>query len=334
MTPQSQRAGRRRGWRWWITRTVAVLVGIVLVLVVVTAIAGAAAKSRLAQEYPAPGQMVDVGGYSLHLHCTGQGDLTVILEAGQGDFSLSWARVQPEVAQFARVCAYDRAGAGWSDPSPHPRTAQTMVDELHTLLTNANVEGPVVLVGHSLGGMLMRLYAHDYPDDVTGMVLVDSLHEELPVRIPEYARLLKEQAGQFGPLAWLRAAGIVALASENIPVTGLPDEAAAAYRAVVATGTVFETIAAEMNAAVENCAAVRAAGITSLGEIPLIVLTAGLAEPLPGLSPVQNQQWRETWLLLQSEFLALSPRSRQVIQLQQPDLVVDAIRQVIITTRE
>jgi pimeloyl-ACP methyl ester carboxylesterase len=342
MTLPAQTAQRKRGVGGWIARVLAAIGVLVLALIAATAIAGAVAKANLARQYPAPGQLVDVGGYNLHIYCTGQGSPTVLLEAGQGDFSLSWARVQSEIAKFARVCSYDRAGAGWSEPSPKPRTAETMVDELDTLLTHAGIEGPVVVVGHSLGGMLMRLYAHEHPDAVIGMVLVDSLHEDLPVRFPEYARLLAEQVGQFGPLAWLRAAGIVALAPANIPTTGLPDEAAAQYRAVIATGTVFETIAAEMSAAVENCAAVRAAGITSLGDIPLVVLTAGLAEALPGVSAEQNQQWRATWLELQSELLALSPRSRQVmaeqsghvIQLQQPDLVVDAVRQVIAATNE
>ena len=90
------------------------------------------------------------------------------------DYSATWIYVQPEVAKTTRVCSYDRAGYGWSDPSPYPRTANWRVEELHTLLVNASIQGPYVLVGHSLGGMLARVYAHNYQDEVIGMVLVDS----------------------------------------------------------------------------------------------------------------------------------------------------------------
>ena len=114
----------------------------VVILALVTLGAGAVAKSNLAKENPAPGQLVDVGGYKLHINCIGEGSPTVILEAGWGDYSTTWAYVQPEVAKNTRVCSYDRAGHGWSDPSPHPRTASWRVDELHTLLVNANVQGP------------------------------------------------------------------------------------------------------------------------------------------------------------------------------------------------
>src|SRR4030042_3362183 len=121
----------------------------------------------------------------MHINCIGQGRPTVILAAGSLEYSLFWALVQPEVARFTRICSYDRAGYRWSESSPHPRTATTMVEELHMLLVNAKVEGPYVLVGHSLGGMLMRVYAHNYTDEVIGLVLVDSLHEEQITRVPD-----------------------------------------------------------------------------------------------------------------------------------------------------
>src|SRR3989337_877218 len=151
-------------------RIISILLLVVLLLALGTAIAGAIAKSNLAKQYPAPGQLVDVGGYKMHINCTGQGSPTVILAAGSLEYSLFLALVQPDVARFTRVCSYDRAGYGWSEPSPHPRTANTMVEELHTLLVNAKVEGPYVLVGHSLGGMHMRVVAHNYPDEVVGLI--------------------------------------------------------------------------------------------------------------------------------------------------------------------
>src|SRR3972149_4273654 len=130
-----------------VVRIISILMLVVLILALGTLIAGAIAKANLAKLYPAPGQLVDVGGYELHINCTGQGSPTVTLAAGSLEYSLFWALVQPEVARFTRVCSYDRAGYGWSEPRPHPRTANTMVEELHTLLVNANVKGPYVLVG-------------------------------------------------------------------------------------------------------------------------------------------------------------------------------------------
>src|SRR6266571_5585633 len=136
-----------------------------------------------ASRYPAPGKLIDVGGYRLHINCTGAGRTTVILDAGLGGSSLDWSRVQPGVATFTRVCSYDRAGYGWSDSGPTPRTSERIVRELHTLLVKAGVPGPYVLVGHSFGGLNMRLYAYTYPQDVAGLVLVDSSHENDPTAL-------------------------------------------------------------------------------------------------------------------------------------------------------
>jgi len=159
-----------------------IVVGIVLFATILagwTWRRGAKAKAELAAKYPAPGKMVDVGGYRLHIICQGQGSPTVVIEAGANDCSLSWSQVQREVARFTRVCTYDRAGLGWSERSPQPRTAHNLVEGLHTLLARSGVEPPYALVGHSLGGLFVRLYAHEHPDQVAGMVLVDAVHEEM-----------------------------------------------------------------------------------------------------------------------------------------------------------
>ena len=135
--------------------------------------------------YPPPGELVDVGGHSLHINCVGEGSPTVILESGSGANSVDWANIQPEVANTTRVCAYDRAGSGWSEPSPEPRDPQQIAGELHTLLGNAGIDGPYVLVGHSFGGLYVRMYAELYPNEVEGMVLVDSSHPEQSARTAE-----------------------------------------------------------------------------------------------------------------------------------------------------
>jgi pimeloyl-ACP methyl ester carboxylesterase len=150
------------------------LVGALLALAVAGAIYQAIATERAERAYPPPGEMVDVGGHSLHINCVGQGSPTVVLDAGSGGMSAQWVRVQREVSGTTRVCAYDRAGMGWSEMGPQPRDAKQITGELHTLLGKAGIEGPYVLVGHSFGGMYMQTYAARYPDEVAGVALVDS----------------------------------------------------------------------------------------------------------------------------------------------------------------
>ena len=174
-----------RIWRW----TGRLLLGMVALIVFLLAL-GASYEALMAagdaDRYPARGQLVDVGGYRLHISCVGEGSPTVVLDAGLGGFSLDWSLVQPELAATTRVCAYDRAGYGWSDPSPHARTPSQIADELHTLLVNAGIQGPYVLVGHSAAGKHVRLYASRYPQAVAGMVLIDARHESVDTnRSPE-----------------------------------------------------------------------------------------------------------------------------------------------------
>src|ERR671920_305817 len=162
----------RRIWRPLLGLVVAFLV-----LAIVGAIYQAIATMRAERAYPPPGEMVDVGGYSLHINCAGQGRPTVVLDAGSGEWSAQWVRVQQEVSDTTRVCAYDRAGMGWSEMGPEPRDARQISSELHTLLSKAGIEGPYVLVGHSFGGIYMQTYAARYPEEVAGVALVDSSTE-------------------------------------------------------------------------------------------------------------------------------------------------------------
>lgn len=320
-------------------RTRRILLGgllLVLALVGGTWTAGMLAKSRLAQQFPPPGQLVDVGGYRLHLYCVGSGRPTVVFDAGVNEFSVQWTHIQAEVAKDYRACAYDRAGFGWSEASPHPRTSETMVGELHALLEKAGVEGPYVLVGHSFGGMNMRLYAHRYPKEAAGMVLVDAAHEALSLRVPALQRAEQRVTGQFRFLSWLTAFGILALSPDNIPDRGLTGVALERYRAILATTHFFDTAAAETETIERSYAGVRKLNITSLGNIPLVVLSRGRPDPLPGASEAENRQYEDVWKEMQTLLVALSPRGRQVIatesghyiHLTQPQLVIDAIQSV------
>ncbi|TMD96717.1 MAG: alpha/beta hydrolase, partial [Chloroflexi bacterium] len=173
---------KRRKTVWRRTRRVLLIVALVIAGLSLTGVLYQTIASAVdASSYPAPGRLIDVGGYRLHLYCTGTGrpgSPTVILDEGQARTSLGWSKVQPGVASFTRVCSYDRAGYGWSDTGPLPRTAGRMVTELHTLLARAGVAGPYVLVGHSYGGLIMQLYTYTYPQQVAGLVLVDSVHAD------------------------------------------------------------------------------------------------------------------------------------------------------------
>src|SRR5215207_10318475 len=166
-------------WRW--TKRVLVgVVGLVLVLLLAGVVFQFVATKIDAHKYPAPGEMVDVGDYSLHLNCTGEagGVPTIVMDSGLGGTVLDWQLVQPELAKSMHVCTYDRGGMGWSDSGDQPRTSRQIVKELHTLLGNVGVKGPYVLVGHSFGGTNMQVYDSQYPDEVAGMVLVDSALED------------------------------------------------------------------------------------------------------------------------------------------------------------
>ena len=162
----------------WIGKALLGSIVALLVLAVAGAIYQAIATELAERAYPPPGEMVNVGGYSLHINCVGQGSPTVVLDAGLGEFSAQWVRVQRLVSYTTRVCAYDRAGMGWSEMGPEPRDARQISSELHTLLDKAGIEGPYVLVGHSFGGLYMQTYATRYPDEVAGVSLVESSHPE------------------------------------------------------------------------------------------------------------------------------------------------------------
>jgi pimeloyl-ACP methyl ester carboxylesterase len=289
-------------------------------------------KLQLAGAHPAPGQLVDVGGYRMHLNCTGKGAVTVLLEAGNADFSLHWSRVQPDVAPFAKVCSYDRAGLGWSESSPLLRTAGNMVAELGALLSAGAVHGPYLLVGHSFGGVLMRAFAAAHPDDVAGLVLVDSAHAGQVDRLPGMRAAIEQGAAQFRGVAPLAASGLLAIMPGNIPDPGLPASALADYRALLATAGYFDAAAIETAALPGNLGGRDA----SLGDIPLVVVSRGGSAPVVGLTPGEAVRFEAEWQEMQRELLALSSRSTQVIasgsghsvHLEQPEVVVDAIRRL------
>jgi pimeloyl-ACP methyl ester carboxylesterase len=295
---------------------------------------------------PPIGRLVDVGGYRLHLACEVEVGPTVVMEAAIGETGLLWSLVQPGVAQLTRACVYDRAGLGWSEVSPKPRTAAVMVEELRSLLASAEVPGPYVLVGHSFGGLLVRLYAARYPQEVAGLVLVDSAHEEQYRRAPNEIRELVPQLEaqglqQFEGLKALIVSGSLDAAMLPVP-PGLPEAAAETFRALVAASPKHvETLIAEQQAVQTIHAELAAAKITSLGDLPLLVLSHGQPMLMPGLTDAVNQANEQLWQQLQAELARLSSQGRLVvaqdsghyIQLERPELVIDAIAEVVAAAR-
>ncbi len=313
----------------------------VLTMTVMAWMMGSFAKSKIASENPPPGHLVDVGGFKMHIDCMGEGSPAVILAAGLDDFSIFWSLVKPEIAKETQVCTYDRAGLGWSETSPNPRTSETMVQELHSLLVNANVEAPYIMVGHSFGGALVRLYAHHYPNDVAGMVLVDAAPDDLFVRIPRWRTAIERKIRLFRMLAPFSSPGLLALAPENIPNRGMPEEALAQYRLIAVSTDYFRTGVTENENFESNLAEVRNAKI-SLHDLPLIVISRGYWDPMPGFSETENQQAWQAWQEMQVELLALSSNSRQIvatesehnIHLQQPELVTEAVLDLVGASRQ
>ncbi|MDH5326332.1 MAG: alpha/beta hydrolase [Gammaproteobacteria bacterium] len=299
-------------------------------------------KPKLTQAFPAPGRMVDVGGYEMHIQCMGQGEPTVVLEADHHDFSVQWAMVQPEVARYSRVCVYDRAGMGWSSPSPKPRTSSHMVDELHALLQNAGETAPYVMVGHFLGGLNARLYAHRFPQEVKGMVLLDAAHEDQHNNIPELEDASRKSALLFNVMQWAQKLGALAVTPEAIPDKGLNGEALQRYRAILATKHYFETAKDEADALPDSLKELQQAQMSDLGRMPLIVVSRGMKAEMPGLSTSQSGEFESRWNQLQQELAQLSTNSRQIralrsghyIHLSEPQLVVRAVREVLLQVRK
>ena len=254
------------------------------------------------RNHPPPGQMVDIGGYRLHLYCVGEnveGNPTIILEHGLGATSAAWARVQPEIAKTIRVCAYDRAGMGWSDPGPEPRDAEHIATELHSLLQNAGIPGPYVLVGWSFGGLYVRVYAGKYPSEVSGMVLLDSSHPDQWTSTAAGKAQYESNAGIYTIAPWLARMGMMRVMGLFQPDPGLPAPQNDAHKAFFAATKDWDAQSDEFLASPVTNDQVRNLG--SLDDMPLFVLTA----TEHGTPPEQEQLWQE-W---QNELAALSSNS-------------------------
>jgi pimeloyl-ACP methyl ester carboxylesterase len=244
----------------------------VLLLILVLGLAYQSVASAVERHvYLPPGRLVDIGGVSLHIYCTGErlnGLPAVILESGLTVASWGWAWVQKQVSRFTLVCSYDRAGYAWSEFGIPPRTAQQEVAELHELLTAAGIQAPYILTGSSVGGLHILLYAHQYPKEVAGLVFADAADFDNSSSMAGFFRVVS-WAAQFGLLRGLYQA----LPLPPIPeIRHLPPEVRKPARSFMVASKDWVTTADEEAAWGENIAAERAVG--SLGNLPIVVLTA------------------------------------------------------------
>jgi pimeloyl-ACP methyl ester carboxylesterase len=321
---------RKRTFFRWMRYLLTGLLSLLIALVCAGAVYEGIESHREQRQFHPPGRLVDIGGYRLHLYCLGEGSPTVILEAGGGNPWLSWYKVQPQVASFARVCAYDRAGLGWSDPSPRPRTAKVIAGELHTLLRNAEITRPFVLVGHSLGGMDARMFANQYPSEVAGMVLVDSSHPDQDDRFPPEAKKLA--AASYYVIRIMQFTQPIGL-PRLLASRAAPPEIRPEFCAVFCRRQFLAAVRAEAAAQAESSAQVRSLG--SLGNLPLMVLSHDPDKvKFPGnLTEPVNREWGK----MQEELAHLSSNGSRLvvkgsghdIQIDDPEAVVNAIRKVV-----
>jgi pimeloyl-ACP methyl ester carboxylesterase len=301
-----------------------------------------------------PGTLVDLGGFRLHLNCTGTGSPSIVLDAALGASSLSWALVQPQLARLSRVCSYDRAGFGWSDAGAMPRTAGRIADELRMLLDRGGVPPPFLLVGHSFGGLVVQVFAQRFRGETAGMVLVDPAHAEDWVRpapkeqvlIDRGVRLCRYGAGaariglarlvtmlvRSGQLTvargLVRAASRGALSQQDeailAPVWKLPPEVRAPLAHFWCKPRFFEALGSQIGSISVSAAEVLQATAGGFGDLPLITISS----TNPGDYRVRQQD----------ALAALSTRGRHItasnsghwIPLDQPEVVIEAVKAVLL----
>ena len=299
------------------------------------------ASARDRTSYPPTGSMYEVDGLALHLDCRGEGIPLVVLEAGLGAGSSSWSGMHDRLAHSARVCAYDRPGMGWSDPLGRTASREEVADRLHGLLRVADLTDPRILVGVSAGGVYVRSFHARYPEDVVGMILVDSSHEQQGHRLPELPDA-PDMQGALRLCSWLQPFGLIralGLVERQFDAMGVPNRG---------TGRA----AGQLQPFTHGCAELLKASVSfdgdvksekppgSLGDLPLTVLSQGdepKAMPEFGMTLAQARRQRKVWDELQEELTALSSRGKHVIvresghviQVDKPEVIVDAVGEMV-----
>jgi pimeloyl-ACP methyl ester carboxylesterase len=308
------------------------LAGLVFILACSTVYQTLASSSDL-KRYPPPGVLVNVGDHHLHVHCLGQGSPTVVMEAGMSGWSTDWILVQPQIAAMTRVCSYDRAGYGWSESGSQPRDSQQISTELHGLLLGVGIQGKYLLVGHSLGGLFVQMYAKRYPKEIAGLVLVDAVHQAQSMLMKEDVR--RKYEGDLRTLtsfsSVISPSGLLRLSNqpETIIANKLPVEYQNMTRAMGFQTKAYRGLADEMASFEASQLEVQRAG--SLPNVPITVLSSTATRDFPpGFS---GEYIKGLWDQLQQDLPGQglkaihvkAKKSGHYIHLDQPELVVEAV---------
>lgn len=315
------------------------MVALIIILAVVGYVYEHYASEQDMKRYPPPGQLILVEDHKLHLYCTGSGSPTVILEAAAQSSSLDWGYVQPPIAKLTHVCSYDRAGFGWSELGPQPRTAQQEADELHSLLDEAGEQGPYILVGASYGGHIVRLFAHDYPEQVSGIILADARPEKL-FSTPAIQQQARASLGFLRVIVFLGEFGLSRPLIATIPDKMIPPAAVPLYKShpgsykIVFQHKLWYASYAEAQAMETSDAQV--AAIESMGDTPLIVIRHGKSM-FGSLSPQAAAEMEQKWQAYQEEIARQSSTGRIIvaeasghgIQLEQPAIIIESVQQLL-----
>lgn len=309
---------------------------------------GPVAQASPAAAFATPQQRVDIGGRKLHLYCSGTGAITVVFDAPSGDGGWSWFKVQPDVARHTRACVYDRAGLGYSDPAARPNTAGNAVDDLHKALQAAAIKPPYLLVGNSLGGANVQLYAYRYPAQVKGLLLVEPQTETETARLDKvtggkikqiHAMVKEHDAACLGEAKKGFKQGSEALSNcVGDPLAFYGPELGKAVASIETTSAYWRTRIDEYNAIATSDAQLRAAR-KRFGDLPLLVLTRGVSPyAVPGQpQSALNKAMEDENAKIHQEIAALSSKGQQrviagashVIQAEQPAAVVEAVLDVL-----
>lgn len=270
-----------------------------------------------------PGKLVDVGGYKLHFNIEGSGPQTIVIEPGTGSWSLQWMAMQDELAKHFKVVTYDRAGYGWSQPSPYSRSADVIAEELHLGLTKAGLREPIIFLGHSYGGLIAKTYSKMYPDAVKALIFADAATEHQFEKLPEIvSMLLLSRTKQFKETGTLMKSGFVQ--ANQIPIDStLMSDYWSAYQASLVKASYYDAMYNEMSLLNETY---RHAKIKSPSDKPVLVITAGNSfEAFAVVPNLPIAESNKVWDKLQKGILEVSSNSEQkVIKNATHDLLLSA----------
>ncbi|MBG9587273.1 alpha/beta hydrolase [Cytobacillus firmus] len=300
------------------------------------------AEKQTLKKFPAPGEMVNLNGDILHVNIKGEGSPIVVIESGSGSWSIDWFKVQNTLSKYATVVTYDRAGYGWSSRSSKPRTGDQIVNDLHDLLRAKDLKGPIILVGHSLGGLYTRLYVQKFPDDISGVVLIDStpidFNSKLSQINPKSAHKFHKASEQNNNIAaFLSRFGVTRIIAKSLELNEFPTEIRELKSELAVQSKFYLTINEEINYTSQLKEKLQG---KSFNDIPLTVITHSKPTDFTkfGFTGEENKTIEDHFQTMQRELSNLSNDSSFVIaknsghniMFENPEIITKEIKKMII----